>query len=439
MARGRERAASGRCRGPSYPAGISLALPFARLLFAALGYSVRRRRYPHFRLRSLWALRARGVLPSWRLTRLGRYYYCGSSLATPRWPSPAFDRMIAAGGMNLTPETIVHRHHIGTAFLGITCRCGYDCEHCYDAANRGEEESVGVTSWVEVTRRLEEIGTGVIVLTGGEPMLRYDCLLAILEAHDARLTDLHLHTSGAGVTPSRARELARAGLVAAGIGLDFPDAERHDRFRGAPGAFAAAAGALEAFVDAGVFTYMNVCLTPRLLVNRGLYGLLELARALRVGAVQLLEPKPCGRYAQRDASQLLSDEARRRVWAFFSEANRSPRYRHHPPVAAPALFERPEACGCLMGGVSQLAINSAGEVQPCLFVPVSFGNVVSEGFDAILARMRAANPGPRNQDCPAVPLARALALWCERTGRGVARYEEFRPQWEQHLTPEGRS
>jgi MoaA/NifB/PqqE/SkfB family radical SAM enzyme len=438
MTRERTHAAAGRRPGPTYPTGAALALPVARLLGAALRYSVRRGRYPHFRLRALRALVDRRVLPSRRLTRLGRHYYYGTGMGTPRWPSPAFDRMIAAGGINLEPEVIAHRHHLDTAFLGITRRCGYRCEHCYDAGNRSEAETVDVERWVEVARRLERIGTSVIVLTGGEPVLRYDCLLAILQAHDARLSDLHLHTSGAGVTPARARELAERGLVAAGVGLDFPDAARHDRFRGTPGAYADAVGALGSFADAGIYTYTNLCLTPGLIWDGGLYRYLDLARELRVGAVHLLEPKPCGRYARGEASRLLTDEDRVRARAFFMEVNRSRRYRRHPPVAYPALLERPDAFGCLMGGVSYLAVDSAGDVQPCPFVPVSFGSILREEIDAILARMRAANPRPRYHECPAVLLAGELARRRETTGRSIARYEEILPQWRQCLTTEGR-
>ncbi len=437
MAMRRTRAASGReRRGPTYPAGAALALQAARLLLAALGYAARRGDYPHFRLGALRALADRTVLPSRRVTRLGRYHFYGAGLGTPRWPSPAFDRMIAAGGVNLRPEVVAHRRHLDTAFLAVTRRCGYRCEHCYDADNRCAAETMDVARWVAVTRRLEQLGTSVIVLTGGEPMLRYDCLLAVLRAHDARLSDLHLHTSGAGVTPARARELAAGGLVAAGVGLDFPDAPRHDRFRGTPGAFVAAVAALDAFTDAGVFTYTNLCLSPELLEERGLYKYLDLARQLRVGAIHLLEPKPCGRYAPGKGSRLLTDEHRERARAFFMEANRSRAYRNHPPVAYPALLERPAAFGCLMGGVSYLAINSAGEVQPCPFLHVSFGNIRDEEIDAILVRMRAANPRPRYQECPAVLLAGVLASHRERTGRAVARYEEILPQWGRCLMQE---
>ncbi len=418
--------------GPTYPSGWSLLGPVARLLASQIGYAVRRKEYPQFRLRALLALPSKDVVRVWRLTRLGPYYY-GASLRTPRWPSPAFDRMMANGGMNLAPGLLPHKQHIDTAILGITRRCTYDCEHCYDHANRADTDTVPVERWVEVMRRLEQLGVSVIVLSGGEPMLRYEDLLTLLDHHNPRLADIHIHSCGADVTPERALELKTRGLVAAGIGLDFPDAGRHDRFRRKPGAFADAVRALEAFSDACVFTYTNVCLTRELLADGGLYKYLDLARDLRVGVVQLLEPKPCGRYALRDPSELLAEEDRGKVRAFFRAVNGSRRFAGYPPVAYPALFERPENFGCLMGGLAHLAIDSRGEVCPCIFVPVSFGNILREDLDAIVARMRTVNARARYRECPAVVLGGAIGLHRTRTGRPVVHYDEFRTEWERLL------
>lgn len=419
--------------GPTYPPRWILAWHVLRHLLTHPEYIVRRRKYPFFRLRALLTPLRKGHLYAWRASRLGRHYY-GASLRTPRWPSPAFDRMIANGGMNVAPGVVGHKHHLDTAILAITRRCSYMCEHCYDAFNRADDDVVPVERWIGVTNHLERRGVGVIILSGGEPMLRYEDLLTILEHSDPQLTDIHLHSSGAGVTPARAEELAGRGLVAAGIGLDFPDPERQDRFRRHPGAFANAVQALQAFSDAGVFTYTNLCLTREVIIDDGLYRYLDLARKLRVGVVHLLEPKPCGRYGSRAPADLLSEGDRDQVLGFFKEVNQAKRYAGHPPVAYHAHFERPENYGCQMGGVGHLSIDSQGDVNPCVFVPVSFGNIMREDLGVILDRMRAANPGPRYRECPAVSLSPAIAFHRQQTGRPVVRFGEVQSEWDQELS-----
>ncbi len=413
---------------PLFPSGWRLAPLALRYVAAMLGYAMQRKKYPHFTLRSLTTLLSKKLIAIRRIARLGKYYY-GTTMRIPRWPSPAFDRMVANGGLNIEAGLIAHKHQIDTAILSITRKCSCACEHCYDAFNRHEDDVVPVERWVETVRRIQADGVSVIVLSGGEPMLRYPAVLEILDRADLNLSDFHLHTSGADVTPARAGELAHKGLVAAGIGLDYPDAERHDRFRGIQGAFANAVEALGFFADAGVFTYTNLCLRKDLLSGGGLYDYLELAKRLRVGSIQLLEPKPCGNYSGRPAEDLFSDADREEVMKFFIHANQSKRFRGYPPVGYTAYYERPENFGCLMGGHSTLAIDGNGDVIPCAFVPVSFGNILHEDFGSIYRRMRAAISRPHTGTCAATLLSEPIARHRRKTGLSTVRYEEIRQQW----------
>ncbi len=50
--------------------------------------------------------------------------------------------------------------------------------------------------------------------------------------------------------------------------------------------------------------------------------------------------------------------------------------------------------GCTAGGIDRFYVNAHGEVQPCEFLNLSFGNVQEEPFETIFQRMRAAFPAP---------------------------------------------
>jgi len=58
-----------------------------------------------------------------------------------------------------------------------------------------------------------------------------------------------------------------------------------------------------------------------------------------------------------------------------------------------------------MGGHAHFAIDGEGNVVPCVFLPVSFGNIRSEDVSAIYGRMRAAIPRPSHAGCAAALMA----------------------------------
>jgi MoaA/NifB/PqqE/SkfB family radical SAM enzyme len=330
-------------------------------------------------------------------------------LSKPAWPSKAYDRMAAQGGLNAGAAGTPLKQHLDMAILAITGRCSLACRHCYERANIGTTDAVPLDTWRTVIARLQDMGTGVIVLSGGEPMLAYDKTLSLVAGADKDLSDLHVHTSGRGVTVERARELRAAGLMAAGVGLDDADAGRHNRLRGSPASFDEAVSALRAFHAAGVFTYTNTCMTPEFVRSGGFWKLIELARELGVGIVRLLEPRPCGGYSGASPEALFSESDRAAVTAMFIDANTTWKHRHLPLVAYEAYFELPDRMGCSMGGLSFFSIDSRGNVIPCVFLPVSLGNILDEDVRAIYDRMRAAVPRPLHRECPASSLARTIA------------------------------
>ena len=119
-----------------------------------------------------------------RTAEFGGHIYF--SLTTPRWPSKAFDCMVANGGLNVASAGTPGKRHLDMAILGITRRCPYACGHCYEYDNIAERDSVPAGRWSEVVRETQRLGTGVIVLSGGEPMTRYEDLLELVDAGATR-------------------------------------------------------------------------------------------------------------------------------------------------------------------------------------------------------------------------------------------------------------
>jgi MoaA/NifB/PqqE/SkfB family radical SAM enzyme len=401
--------------------------------FSLLKYFFQHKNYPLFIIRSsdggiIKTYEAQKKLKLSKFVRHNNHYYF--SLTLPHWPSKAFDHMVANGGLNITAAGTRIKKQIDTAILGITRKCSYECNHCYEHFNLSDSDTVPVTTWKKVIAELQDSGVSIITLSGGEPVMRYEAVLELLRSADHSRSDFHMHTSGFGVTQERTAELKMAGLHAAGVGLDDCDPDRNDRLRGTKGAHEQAVRAIKCFQEAGIFTYVNSCLTKELIHSGELMKYFEMLKDLNVGIVRWLEPKPCGGYFDRNPFELLSSEEKKIILEFYDRANTSADYADYPLISYEAFYETPENMGCMMAGNSQLYIDTLGNVEPCVFLPVSFGNIIDEDFSEILFRMREAIPSPLMIECPSVQLSSKIKSKKETGIAMPVPYEELTEEFE---------
>jgi len=131
--------------------------------------------------------------------------------------------------------------------LQITYRCNFKCQICdfwkewHDPADELSLEDIQT-----IGRKLHELGTIIISLAGGEPLVRED-IYDIITALNAAGHFPILITNGWYVDEAVARDILRAGLQEISVSVDYFDPARHDAQRGCPGAWDRAVRALELF------------------------------------------------------------------------------------------------------------------------------------------------------------------------------------------------
>jgi pyruvate-formate lyase-activating enzyme len=272
---------------------LAAALLWSRVLWLVL----RRSRSVPGCAKLFGELRARrGRAPHWSGDKLafasGRYFW---DLYSPGWPSPAFDRFVERELDNLEPQP-GRPPGLQTVVVAMTRRCALRCEHCceWDVLNRPEALTLGELQ--EIVRRLQWRGLGQLFLSGGEPLLRFDDLLT-LTANAAAESDVWILSSGRGLTGERANRLRAAGLTGVALSLDHWDPSVHDRFRGAPGAFDAVVAAATHARDAGLLVALSLCPTRAFVSAANLERYARTAQSMGASFIQLLEPRPVGRYA----------------------------------------------------------------------------------------------------------------------------------------------
>lgn len=285
-----------------------------------------------------------------------------------------------------------------TVLISVTSACRFACEHCYQRLDQGRD--VPLDRLLDVVRKLQQQGVAFFNVEGGEPFLVYDRLRAVCEAIDHR-SEVWVNSTGDGMTVERLGELRRRNLSAVMFSLHAADPGRLNEFMRSPKAWETLARGVEACHAAGVPVAFNTCLPREAYHNGEFERIMNAARDLGGCLVQLIQPKPAGGWLASGAPEFQGPDYQR-LEELVRRYNHHPDYRDYPAIAAQALIEDGSRFGCTAGGVDRFYINAKGDVQPCEFLNLSFGNILQEDFSAIFTRMRRSfDPPGQNWLCEA--------------------------------------
>jgi AdoMet-dependent heme synthase len=126
----------------------------------------------------------------------------------------------------------------------LTYRCNLACEHCYlDAGSRPEVEAFADRSELSTDGCfgvIDEVASFapdcLLILTGGEPLLRRD-ILEIVRYAAAKGLWVVVGTNGVKITDNLAKLLKHEGVRGLSLSLDALDEQQHDAFRRVRGAW----------------------------------------------------------------------------------------------------------------------------------------------------------------------------------------------------------
>jgi len=120
----------------------------------------------------------------------------------------------------------------------ITKRCNLSCGHCYlDASELSGADALATDDALRIVDQVASCAPGaMLVLTGGEPLLRPDIYDIMRRAAHEGLNPV-LGTNGTMLTEEVCRRLKASGIKGAGVSVDSASPSFHDRFRGMEGAW----------------------------------------------------------------------------------------------------------------------------------------------------------------------------------------------------------
>jgi len=287
-----------------------------------------------------------------------------------------------------------------------TQRCNLRCGHCYLAAGRAASGELTLDEGRRLIDELAGLGTQMLILSGGEPLLRPD-LDELVEHTAARGLLPVLGTNGLLLTRTRARRLKELGLAGAAISLDSIDPEKHDRFRGARGAWRRAVRGIRACVAEDVPVIVQ---TTALSWNYGeVEALIRFAEAESAAGFTLYFLVCTGR--AETLSDISPAQYERALGALTDAQARHPRLmiraRCAPQIARIASRRGSAlvaSAGCLAGR-QYCRITADGKVTPCPYLPLEAGSIRERPFKEIwqhapiLSRLRDETPTGRCGTC----------------------------------------
>jgi len=129
--------------------------------------------------------------------------------------------------------------------LQVTYRCNFRCKICDFWKTRHQREDELTLEQIRlIGRKLKQLGTLIISLAGGEPLIREDLFDVIRILNEENHFPI-LITNGWFVNEDLAADILKAGLQEISVSVDYADPAKHDAMRGKEGSWKRAINALD--------------------------------------------------------------------------------------------------------------------------------------------------------------------------------------------------
>jgi heme b synthase len=276
-----------------------------------------------------------------------------------------------------------------------TRNCNLACIHCRASATAGPQE--GELDTAEALRLLDqiaEVGKPIIILTGGEPLLRSD-IFEIARYGTEKGLRMVMAVNGTLITKIIAQKLAQAGIQRISVSLDGATPESHDSFRRVVGAFEGTLRGIRILKSTGIEFQINTTITKTNLNQ--IPKIQQLAVDLGAVAHHIFLLVPTGRGKYIVDQEINAVEYEQSLNWFYEQREHIPLQLkatcapHYYRILRQRAKEEGKTVsfqshgldavtrGCL-GGIGFCFISHQGIVQPCGYLDLNCGNIRQSSF-----------------------------------------------------------
>lgn len=302
------------------------------------------------------------------------------------WAGPGPSSEPGSGKGVMAPEHLPH-----VVAWNLTRRCNLACAHCYISAgswHAGEGELPTDRCLQILDQVLAVNPSPMLILTGGEPLLRDDLEELVRHATEGGATVV-VGTNGTRLTDQRIDALMDAGVQGVAVSVDSLRPAYHDRFRHGAGALEDTLAAVDRLAAHGLDFVVQTTVTrgnrheiaelaewsaARGAVSFNLYFLVATGRG---EGMQGLAPDE-----NEEVLKELAELERHYRGRMLVRSKCQPQLMRHVFESSPdsPLLNYRTRCPC---GVHYCRITPEGKVTPCPYLPLEAGDLAERTFGEI--------------------------------------------------------
>jgi len=280
----------------------------------------------------------------------------------------------------------------------VTRRCNLSCKHCRAVAeDHPYENELDTKASFKLLDEIRKTGQPIIILTGGEPLLRND--IFDIASYGTKIgLRMVMAPNGTLITKENAQKMKESGIKRISVSLDGSTPQTHDDFRGLKNAFEQSLNGIEIAKQAGIDFQINTTITKTNLEQ--IPKILKLAEDLGAVAHHIFLLVPTGRGKYIIDSGIDAKQYEKTLNWFYDQRDKTklqlkatcaPHYyrilrQRAKQDGKKVTFEThgldAVTRGCL-AGTGFCFVSHVGRVQTCGFLDVDCGDVTRQSFDEI--------------------------------------------------------
>lgn len=261
------------------------------------------------------------------------------------------------------------KYHCNVPFIILfdpTSACNLKCKGCW-AAEYGYKQSLTNEEMQSIVTQGKEMGTHFYMLTGGEPLIRKNDIIEL--ARNNQDAGFVIYTNATLVDQKFCDDLKEVGNVA--LALSLEGTEESNDWRRGEGAYKRTIEAMDLLKENKCLFGVSICYTRKniefvtsdeffdMIINKGAkYSL-------------MFNYMPVGHDADKEL--IPTPEQREYMYNWLRKVRNS---KTGKPIFVMDFQNDAEYVGgCIAGGRNYFHINSAGDIEPCVFIHYSDTNI----------------------------------------------------------------